>query len=228
MTSIKSIIYAHGLGGSPESAKALLIRSFFEPRGIKVESPSLALPSLERLSPLAVRDYMADRVRALSDECVAVVGSSFGAYVALHALAHVPEVRPHCLVLLAPVIDPWDSRSALLSSEVERGWKEKGFRPIVDLARGVEVPVHYEFVEELRCLGSGVPRADIPTLLVHGERDPIVSIERSREFASAHSTVTFKSLDDDHALLGDPQAWLRLVEDFIAAPRGGRAALGEL
>jgi predicted esterase YcpF (UPF0227 family) len=126
MTTIKSILYAHGLGGSPESAKAQVIRSYFEPRGIAVESPSLALPSLERLSPLAVRDYMSERIRALSGDRVAIVASSFGAYVALHALAYAAEVRPHCLVLLAPVIDPWDSRSALLSSEVEATWKEQG------------------------------------------------------------------------------------------------------
>ena len=171
MTTIKSSLYAHGLGGSPESAQAQVIRRYFEPRGIAVESPSLALPSLERLSPLAVRDYMSERIRALSGERVAIVASSFGAYVALHALAYAAEVRPHCLVLLAPVIDPWDSRSALLSSEVEATWKEQGFRSIVDLARGIEVPVHYRFVEELHRLGVGVPRADVPTLLVHGERD---------------------------------------------------------
>ncbi len=215
------MLYAHGLGGSPQSAKAQALRAYFEPRGVAVESPSFAVPSLELLSPVAARNYTADLLRDLASESFVVVASSFGAYIALHALAQVPDVRPVCLVLLAPVINPWDSRSALLSQQVEEQWKAAGSRPVADLERGVEVPLHYAFVEELHQLGIGMPVLAVPTLVVHGARDVVVSCEQSRDFVAACSNATYRSLDDDHALLQEPEVWLRLVDEFIGASLSG-------
>jgi predicted esterase YcpF (UPF0227 family) len=229
MTSVNKILYAHGLGGGPQSAKAQLLRGYFEPRGVAVETPSLSVPSLEHLSPVAARDYLVGRLKELAGDSLAVVASSFGAYLVLHALAHAADLRPAFLVLLAPVIDPWDSRSALLSEQVEESWRTVGYRSVVDISRGIEVQLHYAFVEELHQMGAGVPAAGLSTLILHGDRDSVVASAQSREFAATSPDVTYRALDDDHALLREPEVWLRCISDFIAAaPDGPAVQRGEL
>jgi pimeloyl-ACP methyl ester carboxylesterase len=216
MRNINSILYAHGLGGSPGSAKAVLIEQHFSKLGIKVFSPSFAVPSLEKLSPLAARELFAAELAIESRHPMAVVASSFGAFIALHALHRVPqEFWPRAVVLLAPVTHPWWGDRALLTPHVEAQWRAQGSLGIMDLARQCEVQVHYRFVEELHALGACSQQIGVPTLLVHGRSDEVVSVEQSRMYAAQHPEVALVTVDDDHALLSQPQHLVALIEGFL-------------
>jgi hypothetical protein len=148
-----------------------------------------------------------------------VIASSFGAFLALHALALREQsgarVEIEALVLLAPVVDPWHHGSMLLSEQVEQQWRAQGSLPIVDLERQCTVPVHYQFVEELQALGACRAPLKVPTLIVHGRSDPVVSVEQSRLFAVSQSRVTLVTVEGDHSLLENPNDLVGLIEDFI-------------
>ena len=122
MLTPSRILYLHGLGGSPRSSKGLMVADYFAQRGIPTEIPSLAIPSFRELSPHRIVSFVADELARLAEEPVAMIGSSFGAYVGLHALSRLPEAKREKIpfvVLLAPLFDPWDTRSEEHTSELQ-------------------------------------------------------------------------------------------------------------
>lgn len=218
MLKPSQILYLHGLGGSPRSSKALLITKHFAAKGIPSQIPDLAIPALAELSPQRVVEFVAGEIARLASKPLAVIASSFGAFLGVHALSKVPpqlRAQVQSLVLLAPVLDPWDRASKLLSSDIEERWRRDGFMPIEDLARSQKVPVHYQFIEELR----EITRLEIalvePTLIVHGTRDETVSATQSESFAQQSPGVLLQLIDDDHRLLGQPDRLLSIIEGFI-------------
>jgi alpha-beta hydrolase superfamily lysophospholipase len=218
MHSKPHIIYLHGLGSGPRSQKGILVRDHFKALGCSVSLPSITVPNLERLSPLAAIKVVQDEIAARADEPVVLVGSSFGAFVAIHAVAGMsPGERTHLqrIALLAPVFDPWDPRSGLLTPERERLWRESGVAPVLDLESGRETPVHYGFVEELRALDARNLQLPVPTLIIHGIQDEVVPVSQSEDFASQRPEVVLELFEDTHQLLRDPGKMLNSMERFI-------------
>lgn len=212
------IMYLHGLGSGPQSHKGVLVRDHFKALGCSVSLPSITVPNLEQLSPLEAIELVRDEVVARAGGPLVLVGSSFGAFVAIHAVSGMkPSRRGHLrrLVLLAPVFNPWDATSGLLTPERERAWREKGVAPVLDLESGKEVPVHYRFVEELRGLDSRLIELPVPTLIIHGIQDEVVPVSQSQSFAEGRPEVTLELVDDAHQLLKDPPKMLESIERFI-------------
>jgi pimeloyl-ACP methyl ester carboxylesterase len=124
------------------------------------------VPSLAELSPRAAVDSVKELIRATRLTDLTLMGSSFGAFIGLHAYHEIPsDERAHIrrLVLLAPALDPWDPRSGLLTPEREKLWRERGSAPVLNLESGTEVSVHYRFVEELRAFDSRQVTLSVPT-----------------------------------------------------------------
>jgi pimeloyl-ACP methyl ester carboxylesterase len=94
-------------------------------------------------------------------------------------------------------------------------WRERGSAPVLDLESGIEVPVHYRFVEELREFDSRAVRLDIPTLIVHGTDDEVVPSAQSRDFAESHPSVSLVLVQDTHQLLNEAPKILSVIERFI-------------
>jgi pimeloyl-ACP methyl ester carboxylesterase len=212
------ILFLHGFGSGPGSQKGVLIRDHFSARGYTVALPSISVPSLEELSPKAAVRFVMDELRRLGDREVVLGGSSFGAFVALHAYAGLSRAeRAHVtsLVLLAPLFDPWDAQGGLLTPERDAAWKKHGAMPVMDLERGVEVGVHYRFVEELRSFESSSVCVDVPTLVIHGRYDEVVPVSQSEAFAARLSGVRLELCDDGHQLLKDPEDLVRRIEGFL-------------
>lgn len=216
------IIFLHGLGSGPASRKGVLVREHFSSRGYPVSLPSVTVPSLEDLSPRAavnlVKELVRNETRCRDERGLILMGSSFGAFLGLHAYHELSDTeRAHirALVLLAPALNPWDPTSGLLTPERERAWRERGSAPVLNLETGYEVPVHYRFVEELRSFDSRAARVEAPTLIIHGLNDEVVPVTQSREFAESHPGTVLEVLNDTHQLLGDPPKMLSLIERFI-------------
>lgn len=218
MSTKPNIIYLHGLGSGPRSEKGRLVQEYFSSKGYEVSLPSITVPSLARLSPKAAIELVAGEVRAHRGHDLIVMGSSFGAFVALHALDSLaPNERDHVvrMVLLAPALNPWDPQSGLLTPERERLWREVGSAPLVDIETGKEVAVHYQFVEELRALDSYVVQPSVPVLIIHGVDDEVVPASQSQKFASSRAGVTLELVQDTHQLLKNPTKMLESIERFI-------------
>lgn len=218
MSTQPHIIYLHGLGSGPHSRKGVLVHEHFSARGYDISLPSISVPSLAELSPRAAVDQVKDIIRAKSHTALTLMGSSFGAFIGLHAYHELPsDERAHIrrLVLLAPALDPWDSRSGLLNPERERLWRERGSAPVRNLESGAEVPVHYRFVEELRTFDSRQVTLTVPTLVIHGIDDEVVPCGQSQDFAATRSEVRLILVQDSHQLLREPSKMLRAIERFI-------------
>ena len=69
--------------------------------------------------------------------------------------------------------------------------------------------IDFGFVEDVEAVDVGYPDVRVPTLILHGVKDDVVPIERSRTFAA-------------------DKPWVRLVElpDGVRAPRTSRHAEG--
>ena len=218
MSQKPQILYLHGLGSGPRSQKGVLVHDYFSALGCSVALPSISVPSLEALSPRKAVEAVQEEVSSRALNPLILVGSSFGGFIALHALNELAEhKRAHVakLVLLAPALDPWDPGSQLLSPERERLWRDHGSAPILDIERGIEVPVHYGFVEELRGFDSWRVELPVPTLIIHGRDDEVVSVGQSQRFAVGRPWVTLEVVHDTHQLLKNPQKLLESVNRFV-------------
>lgn len=213
-----SILYLHGLGSGPRSRKAELIRAHFTRLGFEVSLPSITLPSLERLSPRAVLSFVREEVVSRLNGPFFLIGSSFGAFIATHALRELSAKQRDQVngaVLIAPVFDPFDEHGGLLTGERQRVWREKGEFPLLDIEAGVERLVHYRFVEELRELVSEPIKYRVPTLVIHGTGDEVVPCRQSEAFAASRPWVETVFFNDDHQILRDPPGLLNAMEGFI-------------
>jgi pimeloyl-ACP methyl ester carboxylesterase len=219
----RQVMYLHGLGSSPLSTKAVLMTQRLFERGFSVRTPDLNLPSFEQLSPAlivrAVTDIVSKQYGADAQSCLDLIGSSFGGFIALHALAALrPEIRARIgrLVLLAPAVDLWHPQSKLLSPEIEEQWRAAEKLPLFHHGRKQPILVHYGFVEELRALNRIELIPTLPTLFIHGTHDDVVSHEQSVHLARKCPNAKVVLTEDGHDLLKDPEQLARWVGDFLS------------
>lgn len=218
MKELPGIIYLHGLGSSPQSPKARLFADHFSGLGCEVTIPQLSLPSLQQLSVCAA----VGRASAVLAEMVKVggvilIGSSFGGFLALHALDHLATStmrRVRGLVLLAPVLYPRHASEPIVTPKMEAEWQKVGEFPIAEGATGQYVSVHYRFLQELNEYASREMRVNLPTLVVHGVRDETVPYAHSVEFVAHNAAARLIALQDDHQMMAEPKKLLSIVQQF--------------
>ena len=127
-----------------------------------------------------------------------LIGSSLGGYqAALHA-SRSPDSVP-ALVLLAPAFDFANRLKKFLGAEMDR-WQREGSLSLYHYRYQCEVPLGYEFIRDAMGFDA-IPRVDVPTTVLHGLRDEVVSPELSKKFAHGRPNVEVKWLDTDHGML---------------------------
>lgn len=209
-----TVIHLHGLGSSPDSAKAVALGDRLRRRGFTYLVPDLAVPSFERLTLTAVIARVAELAAAQLPGPVALVGSSFGGLAALHFVdRHRRDAAASVerLVLLAPALDLLaDAERRRAAGELADDWLERwrrdGFLYLPHAASGEERPVHYGLVEDLRGYDSFAVDLEQPTLIYHGRRDDSVPYHQSVRFARGREHVDLRLLDTDHRLAGSLEA----------------------
>lgn len=221
VNKLPDIIYLHGLGSSPSSNKARLVLEHLRSLGHGMEAPHLNVPSLEKLSAHeAIKKAAAVIKERAQDSNLVLIGSSFGGFIGLHALqlldvAVASKIKG--VVLLAPALYPWHPTHGIVTREVEREWEKRGLFPIEESATGCSVDVHVEFIRELKSYNSDEVTLGVRTLIIHGDRDEVVSIEQSKEFSKKRREVNLVTLADTHALLKHPSRLLELVSQFVSS-----------
>ncbi len=216
-----AIVYLHGLGSWPGSPKATLMEQHFAAKGQRIFIPVLAVPNLACLSTEAALNRVADTIDEASQGAVVVViGSSLGGFLALHALRRLPEPVAKKIVgltLLAPVIYPFHLEDPIISPAAVEAWRRAGVLSVEEGESGAMVPVHYQFLCELRDCAETQPRVGVPTLVVHGTRDERVPYRHSIEFVRQTPCARLVSLDDDHQMMSEPQRLIEVVAEFVAS-----------
>jgi len=195
-----------------------LFAEHFTALGHEVVVPELSLPSLQQLSVrAAVEQIHLVLAEAATRSAVMLIGSSFGGFLAVHALSclSAPVMRPvRGLVLLAPVLYPRHPREPIITPKMEADWQKAGVFPIAEGATGQYVSVHFRFLQELNEYASREPHVTLPTLIVHGARDEAVPYTHSVEFVEQNALARLVTLQDDHQMMAEPQKLVTLVREF--------------
>ncbi|HVK67818.1 MAG TPA: YqiA/YcfP family alpha/beta fold hydrolase [Polyangium sp.] len=222
MTSPR-FLYLHGFASGPRSKKGVAVAEHYGRCGIDIDCLDLRLPSFEHLRVSTMITEVRRRIGGDRDRAV-LFGSSLGGLVA----SRVAEIdaRVAALVLLAPAFDLSRRWRARLGEEGMARWAETGFLEVDDLTTGGKARVDYGFFQDLEAVDGNdgvLPDVRVPTLVLHGTRDDVVSIDRSRDFAEGRRHVTLHELDDGHQLVASLPWILSASETFLAAFLGSVA-----
>jgi pimeloyl-ACP methyl ester carboxylesterase len=195
-------LYLHGFASGPDSAKGVALAARFERRGVHLERLNLRVPSLEHLRLSAMMQVVRDAIGDERDRAV-LLGSSLGGLTACRVAERDPRVC--ALVLLAPALRGAERWRANMGEAAWRRWEESGWLEVTDFAgERLTSRVDFEFTRDLAAVdgvGDGWPDVRVPTLIVHGVRDDVVSVELSRAWARGKAWVRLVEVDDGHELV---------------------------
>ena len=199
MVRIGHVIYLHGFASSPGSSKATRFGRELKERGIPFDCPDLNEPAFETLTVTR----MLDRTKAAIEAAmrpVALVGSSLGAFVAVHAAANDRTGKVDRLVLLAPALDFGGNRLRQLGEHGIDEWRRSGRLRVYHYAHDAYRDVGFALYEDAAAYDAFAVRLSQPVLAFQGERDASVDPRMVERWSADRPTVDLRLLDDDHQL----------------------------
>ena len=200
MTSIGHAIYLHGFASSPLSSKAQRFERELARHGITFSCPDFNLPSFEDLTVTRMLRQTRDAIHAAPKRPVALIGSSLGAFVAVHAAAQdaADDGGPAVdrLLLLAPALD---LRQGPQNANVEE-WRRTGRLRVFHHAWNEYRDVGYTLYEDAARFDALNLKVALPTLVFQGTQDRAVDPAMVERWALARPNVQVHLLDDEHQL----------------------------
>jgi pimeloyl-ACP methyl ester carboxylesterase len=201
---MKRVVYLHGLASSARSAKGqFLARKLAAYPQVEFQAIEFN-PTPEDFEYMTVtgminrlRHHLWGRRRGE----VSLIGSSLGALVGLNYARRFGGVSK--MLLLAPALA--FSAGSLSDKELER-WEREGVALIFHYGFSKEVPVRYDFLLDGSRYRTPVPPV-APTLIIHGGRDEVIPVGKSREYAARYEGVRLVEVDSDHRL-GDQMPFI--------------------
>lgn len=88
----------------------------------------------------------------------------------------------------------------MLGQQQLEKWQSQKYLPVYHYGEQREVPLNYQFVADMAQYPEEKLMRSVPTLIVHGLHDTIVSIQASKNFADNRPWVQLMELEDDHSL----------------------------
>ena len=200
-------IYLHGFASSPASSKALALGERLTQCGVRVQCPDLNRPDFATLT-VSRMVAQVEAIVATMTEPVVLVGSSLGAFVALHVAQRQTERARHSdgppviirLALLAPALDFGHRGMTGLDAEGLERWRVTNRLEVEHYAEGHRQNVHYELYADAQRYDSFSTTTTLPTLILQGAQDRVVDPEMVQRFAAGRNHVRLTLLDDDHQL----------------------------
>jgi len=206
-------LYLHGFASGPDSKKGVAISAHLATRGISALRLNLRVPSFEHLRLSAMIDTTRAAIGSPDDRAV-VMGSSLGGLTAARLAER--DARVVALVLLAPAFQLVSRWRARIGEDEWRAWEERGWLEVDDYASGGRARVDFDFTNDVaRIDSSPFPDVRVPTLIIHGTRDDVVSIDRSRDFAQGRPNVRLVPVDDGHELTASLDPITREIDAFF-------------
>jgi pimeloyl-ACP methyl ester carboxylesterase len=200
VTAAGHVVYLHGFASSPASSKARRFARELAARGIGFSCPDLNEPSFENLTVTRMLADVGRLVAAAPAGPVALVGSSLGGFVALHAAEQDAAERIDRLVLLAPAVEFGGNRLRQLGEHGLEEWRRAGRIRVFHYAANEEREIGYRLYEDAARYDAFAVRRVLPTLVYQGRADDTVDPASVTRWASSRPHVTVRLLDDDHQL----------------------------
>lgn len=217
--SRRSLIYLHGFASSPRSSKARLFATRAAAARIPFACPDLNEPEFRTLTVTR----MIDRVDRVIDELpagpVALVGSSLGAFVALHAAARRGltgiDDRIDRLIFLAPAMDLVAEFEREVGSGRIREWEATDAYSVFHYADNRPRDLGWAFMADARGYDAASVSLTTRTLIYQGRRDEVVAPAGVERWAASRPWVTLRLVDDGHQLLDHVEEMWREVRRFV-------------
>jgi len=219
------LVYLHGFASSPQSSKAMFFRERLADIGVPLHCPDLNLPEFSTMTTTRMIGQVESLLDTLDPGPVALLGSSLGAFVAVHAAdrnrrrqASGADVATPVdrLVLLAPALDFGRRGMTGLSDAELEAWRERGALEITHYGTGERVQLRYDLYRDAQRYDSVALETLAPTLILQGSRDDIVDPAMVERFAATRPEVSLVMLDDDHQLKADlDRLWVE-VRSFLS------------
>ena len=195
------LFYLHGFASSPASGKAVFLAERLLPHGLPLHCPDLNEPDFSTVTTTRMIRQVETAIDTLPPAPVTLIGSSLGAFVAVH-LAHRARapIAIDRLILLAPALDFGANRMRDLGEDGLRRWRESGWLELEHYAYGETRRVRYELFADAAQYDSFATTTTVPTLILHGRNDEIVDPVMVERFAATRPHVRLVMLDDGHQL----------------------------
>ena len=204
------VVYLHGFASSPASSKASRFARELGALGVGWSCPDFNQPAFETLTVTRMVDQALAAVEAAERGPVALIGSSLGAYVAVHAAARDAGRRVDRLVLLAPAFDFGGNRLQRLGPHGTDEWRRDGKVSVFHYAYGEARDVSYALYEDAAAWDAFAVELDLPALVFQGTRDDVVDPAMVQRWAEARPNVTLHLVDDGHQLAASmPFIWVQ-------------------
>jgi uncharacterized protein len=217
------VFYLHGFASSPQSGKAAFLRDRLRPLGLPLHVPDFNQPDFPTLTVSRMLGQVDWAMRALEPGPVALIGSSLGGFVALHAAARqsaASEWPITRVVLLAPAVEFCSGRDGWLSAEELEEWRRTDRRDVFHYAEGRTYALRFGLYEDAHGYDASAASLDVPVLAFQGTRDTIVRPESVRAWAASRHNVSLRLVDDDHQLQGHLDEIWRETAAFLDVPTG--------
>lgn len=208
-------LYLHGFASSPKSAKAQAMQARFSTLGLNLLIPDLNQGDFAHLT-LSRQIQQVSTLILSQDEPTVLIGSSLGGLTAAWVAQQVAITeRIEKLVLLAPAFDFLAQWLPRIGSDQMDVWRTEGTFPIYHYTEQGTLPLHYGFITDAQSYHDDALNTNIPTLILHGTGDEIISIEASRAYTASRPWVHLVELPSDHALVNvEPDIWQHM-RDFL-------------
>ena len=214
MEAVRHVIYLHGFASSPASSKALRFERELARHGVSFACPDFNQPTFEELTVTRMLGQTRDAVRASNRSPIALIGSSLGAFVALHAAAQdraSDAPRIDRLLLLAPALDLRDGPQGADIGD----WRRTGRLRIFHHAWNEPRDVGFELYEDAARYDALALDLPLPMLVFQGIRDQSVDPAMVERWARARPNVDLRMLDDEHQLGASVDEIWEESEDFF-------------
>jgi pimeloyl-ACP methyl ester carboxylesterase len=213
---IRNVLYLHGFASSPSSAKAALLGDRLAPFGIALRAPDFNEPDFATLTVTRMLEQTARELARLPAGPTALIGSSLGGFVAVHAAARRdPEFGAErqasgqdpqasapvvFLLLLAPAFEFGRNRIRQLGPGGVDRWKTTDRLEVFHHAHGETREVHYELYVDAQRYDAFSLKLEVPTVIIYGTRDESVEPASIERWARGRLNVRLVPVDDGHQL----------------------------
>lgn len=202
------------------SIKAQYFKKQFESLSIDFEILDLVqdAESFTNMQPSLFPEVIHTHITDHNYDNVILMGSSFGGLLVAWYAAKYDAQNVDKLILMAPALKMSGEGIASMLELTPREWKQRG-SVVVSHPRFNQVPLSYICYEDLSKHPPpdfSVTTAPVPTLIFHGEKDEVVPVEWSKEYALNRSNVNLHILASDHKLHNQQGIMWRRVREFLS------------
>jgi len=202
-TSVRHVVYLHGFASSPDSSKAQRFRRELARYGVGFSCPDLNEPAFETLTVTRMLDDVRRILASVGDGPIALIGSSLGGFVAVHAAeaaARAGDGRVDRLIALAPAFDFGGNRLRQLGEHGLEEWRREGRLTVMHYASNTYRDIGYQLYSDAAGYDAFALHATLPMLVYQGTRDETVDPEMVKKWCADRPNVTLRLVDDHHQL----------------------------